>query len=131
MEFKPNFGQLELRYEDGRTEMICSDESWQWSDDGPIRFADNKDGETVVAFQSPTYNRRAAVTRHSVVPVASNNVPVIEHERFHPTVSVAPNGRRLYDFGQILRAGWSSGCRRTGGSGSGSAVGRCWMRTAI
>ncbi|MFR8010654.1 MAG: family 78 glycoside hydrolase catalytic domain [Clostridia bacterium] len=97
--------QLELRYEDGRTEMICSDESWQWSDDGPIRFADNKDGETVAAFKTPTYNRVAAVTRHSVVPSASNNVPVTEHERFHPTVSVAPNGRRLYDFGQNI-AGW-------------------------
>lgn len=97
--------QLELCYMDGRVETICTDDSWQWSDDGPIRLADNKDGETVLAGRIPSYNGRAGLARHSVVPVASNNVPVTEHERFHPTVSTAPNGRRLYDFGQNI-AGW-------------------------
>lgn len=37
--------QLELYGEDGSIERICTDPGWDWSDDGPIRFADNKDGE--------------------------------------------------------------------------------------
>ena len=32
--------QLEITYADGRTETIITDESWAWSNDGPIRFAD-------------------------------------------------------------------------------------------
>ncbi|MCF0112048.1 MAG: alpha-L-rhamnosidase N-terminal domain-containing protein, partial [Erysipelotrichaceae bacterium] len=37
--------QLELEHNDGNRTVICTDSTWQWSDDGPIRFADNKDGE--------------------------------------------------------------------------------------
>ncbi|MBQ7725985.1 MAG: family 78 glycoside hydrolase catalytic domain, partial [Clostridia bacterium] len=94
--------QLELLYEDGTHETVISDESWQWSNDGPIRFADNKDGEVVEAFRTPLYNKRAKETKHSVIPTASNNVPVTEHERFHPTLTVAPNGKYLLDFGQNM-----------------------------
>lgn len=97
--------QLELCYENGKRETVCTDGSWQWSNDGPICFADNKDGETVVACQTPKYDRRAALASHSVVPSASNSVPVTEHERFHPTISTAPNGKRIYNFGQNI-AGW-------------------------
>ena len=94
--------QLELTYEDGGRETVVSDESWQWSSDGPIRFADNKDGEIVKAFRKPSYSGRAKVTGHNVVPTCSNSVPVTEHERFHPTVTAAPNGRMLLDFGQNI-----------------------------
>ena len=41
--------QLELTYDDGNVQTIVTDESWQWSNDGTIRFADNKDGEIVDA----------------------------------------------------------------------------------
>ena len=41
--------QLELYDSDGNITRICSDESWRWSNDGAIRFADNKDGEIVDA----------------------------------------------------------------------------------
>ena len=97
--------QLEIAYADGSTAAVFTDRTWQWSNDGPIRFADNKDGEVVEAFRTPMYTGRAKVTKYPVVPTASNNVPVTEHERFTPAVTKAPNGKYLLDFGQNL-AGW-------------------------
>ena len=94
--------QMEICYTDGTGDTIVSDESWDWSNDGPIRFADNKDGEVVDANREPSYDGKAKVTKHRVVPCASNNVAVIEHERFTPIVSKAPNGRWLLDFGQNI-----------------------------
>ena len=94
--------QLEIRYADGSVETVSTDESWDWSNDGKIRFADNKDGEIVEAYRSPMYFNKAKRTRHSVVPSASNNVPVTEHEHFRPVVSKAPNGNTLLNFGQNL-----------------------------
>ena len=94
--------QLEIAYADGTTETIGTDRTWDWSNDGPIRFADNKDGEIVETFRTPMYMGHAKETSHSVVPTASNNVPVTEHERFHPTITTAPNGKKLLDFGQNI-----------------------------
>ena len=94
--------QLEVEYESGLRETVATNGSWQWSNDGSIRFADNKDGEIVEAFRTPFYRGKAKETSHPVVPTASNNVPVTEHERFHPTITTAPNGRKLLDFGQNL-----------------------------
>ncbi|MBR4394752.1 MAG: family 78 glycoside hydrolase catalytic domain [Oscillospiraceae bacterium] len=94
--------QLEIRYADGTEERIGSDESWQWSNDGAIRFADNKDGEIVEAFREPSYRGKAKLTAHKVTPTASNNVPVTEHECFHPVITTAPNGKKLLDFGQNI-----------------------------
>ena len=39
--------QFELYDSDGNITRVCSDESWAWSNDGPICFADNKDGEII------------------------------------------------------------------------------------
>ena len=94
--------QLEIVYQDGAKETVVSDRSWQWSNDGPIRFADNKDGEIVEAFRTPMYTGRAKETSHNVIPSASNNVPVTEHERLHPVITTAPNGRKILDFGQNI-----------------------------
>ena len=94
--------QLEITYADGTTETVGTDHTWDWSNDGPIRFADNKDGEIVEAFRTPMYTGKAKETNHKVVPTASNNVPVTEHERFHPVISTAPNGRKILDFGQNI-----------------------------
>lgn len=94
--------QLEITYADGTTETIGTDRTWDWSNDGPIRFADNKDGEIVEAFRTPMYMGHAKETSHSVVPTASNNVRVTEHERFSPAITTAPNGKKLLDFGQNI-----------------------------
>ncbi len=94
--------QLEINYADGGSKTICSDQSWDWSNDGSIRFADNKDGEIVESFRTPMYMGKAKATEHLVVPSASNNVPVTEHECFHPVITTAPNGKKLLDFGQNI-----------------------------
>ena len=99
--------QLEISYADGKRDLIVTDESWDWSNDGPIRFADNKDGEVVNANREPSYSGKAKATNHQVIPTASNNVSVTEHEQFTPTVSKSPNGKWLLDFGQNI-AGYIS-----------------------
>ncbi|MBQ8610958.1 MAG: family 78 glycoside hydrolase catalytic domain [Oscillospiraceae bacterium] len=94
--------QLELTDADGNVTVICSDGSWQWSNDGPIRFADNQDGEEVDARCAPSYTGKAKLTACTVVPTASNNVSVTEHERFVPEIIRTPSGKTVLDFGQNL-----------------------------
>lgn len=94
--------QLELTHADGGVQTVCTDGSWDWSDDGPIRFADNKDGEIVEAERRPSYANRAKVTRHAVVPTASDNVPVREHERLQAARLTTPGGKTVLDFGQNI-----------------------------
>ncbi len=94
--------QLELILADGRMQTVATDGTWAWSSDGPIRFADNKDGEVVEGGRAPSYGGRARVTEHPVTPTASNNVPVTEHERFTPTLITTPGGKTVLDFGQNI-----------------------------
>lgn len=99
--------QLELTYIDDTVQTIITDDSWQWSNDGPIRFADNKDGEIVDARMEPTYNGVAKLTRHTVVPTLGNNVPVMEHEHFSATLITTPKSFKVLDFSQNI-AGYVS-----------------------
>mgnify|MGYP002624555446 CR=1 FL=1 len=92
--------QLELTMSDGSIQIICTDESWAWSDDGQIRFADLKDGEVYNASMSPSYNGKARVvpSPKGVDLCCSDNVPVTEHEHFKPVL--LPGG--VLDFGQNI-----------------------------
>ena len=94
--------QLEITDQAGNVQSIATDESWDWSNDGPICFADNKDGEIVDAQKNPTYSGKAKVTSHSVMPTASNNVPVTEHERLSAKLLTTPSGKTVLDFGQNI-----------------------------
>lgn len=94
--------QLELTLADGTLQTIVTDGSWDWSNDGPIRFADNKDGEIVDAARVPGYAGKAKQTAHPVTPTASNNVAVTEHERLAPGVIATPSGKTVLDFGQNI-----------------------------
>ena len=99
--------QMEIGYEDGSQQVVVSDASWQWSNDGPIRFADNKDGERVDANKIPCFEHSAKLTEHSVVPTASNNVMIQEHEVFTPKTTTYVEDKIIYDFGQNM-AGYIS-----------------------
>ena len=99
--------QLEITDETGKMQTIVTDESWNWSNDGPIRFADNKDGEVVNANDAPSYRFAAKATRHSVVPAASNNVSLTEHEHLTAKKIITPSGKTVLDFGQNI-AGYLS-----------------------
>lgn len=94
--------QLELTMTDGTLQTISTDGSWAWSNDGPIRFADNKDGEIVDAARTPSYRGKAKETAHPVIPTASNNVAVTEHERLKPQIITTPSGKTVLDFGQNI-----------------------------
>ncbi|MCQ2440241.1 MAG: family 78 glycoside hydrolase catalytic domain, partial [Oscillospiraceae bacterium] len=92
--------QLELTMADGSIQRIVTDESWAWCNDGPIRFADLKDGEVYNATMIPSYSGKAkAVPAPKGVKLcASDNVPVTEHERFTPTLLPG----KVLDFGQNI-----------------------------
>ena len=94
--------QLELTYADGSVQTIVTDEGWEWSNDGPIRFADNKDGEVVNANNAPSYQGKAKISIHPVTPSASDNVPVTEHERLKAELIITPSGKTVLDFGQNI-----------------------------
>ena len=94
--------QLEITHTDGSVQTIITDGSWDWSNDGAIRFADNKDGEVVNASNVPSYQGKAKVTSHPVTPTASNNVSVTEHERLKPVCITTPSGKTVLDFGQNI-----------------------------
>lgn len=80
--------QLELVGSDNKITYINSDETWGWSNDGAIRFADNQDGEVVEAYRIPAFSGKAKVTQHKKTPQASNSIPILEHETFKPKGAV-------------------------------------------
>lgn len=95
--------QLELYDAEGRITRICTDGSWAWSNDGPIRFADLKDGERVDARKAPTYSKKAKPVRCKANLTASDNVLVKEHERFSPEeLILTPSGKKVLKFPQNL-----------------------------
>jgi len=94
--------QLEIEYTDGTLHTIASDDSFAWSNDGAIRYADMKNGEIVEAGRQPGYAGRARLDGHPVTPTAPNNVPVQQHERFSPRLIVSPAGGKMLDFGQNI-----------------------------
>lgn len=96
--------QLEITFADGSVEKICSDSTWQWSNDGPVRFNDLKDGEVYDASMKPGYGGKAAEVPapKDVMLVNSDNVAVSEHERFTPVLINSEDGVQVLDFGQNL-----------------------------
>ena len=95
--------QLEITFDDGTAQTICTDESWAWSNDGPIRFADLKDGEVYNAQMTPSYSGKVKAVAPPNAPLtASNNVSVREKERFQPKLLSCADGTRVLDFGQNI-----------------------------
>lgn len=78
------FAQIEIEGESGAKLEILSDSSWEWSNDGPIRFADFKDGEDVDARMVPSYRGKARETKAKAPLMASDNLTLKENERFSP-----------------------------------------------
>ena len=97
------YAQLEITDKSGNRSIIGTNKTWAWSNDGQIRFADNKDGEIVDAWRVPSYGGFAKETKCDVTPVSSNNVPVTEHEKFSvKQVITTPSGAKVLDFGQNI-----------------------------
>ncbi len=92
--------QLELILSDGTIQTVCTDDTWDWSNDGPIRFADLKDGEICDASMQPSYGQKAKAVPppKDVLIAASDNEPVKEHERL--SAKLLKNS--VLDFGQNI-----------------------------
>lgn len=103
------FGQLEITYQDGTKEQIVTDETFQWSNDGIIRFNDMKDGETIDFCKKLSFAGKARCVDWKTTLCCSNNVPVTEHEHFRPEVLQTPDGSQVLDFKQNL-AGYVAFC---------------------
>lgn len=99
--------QLEITYKNGDKDYLLSGDSWDWSDDGCIISADNKDGEIVDANLTPSYSGKAKITSHKVTPTASNNVFVKEKENFKLTLITSPTGKKILEFPENI-AGYIS-----------------------
>ncbi len=98
--------EMRLTYEDGSTQVIGTDETWDVCEDGPFRMADIYDGETydaTVQEDKIPYRKAAPETlRISPKIVADYSAPVIPHEQLTP-VSCKKVGKQLiYDFGQNM-----------------------------
>ena len=98
--------QLEL-YSDNEIIKIATDSSWLFANDGPIRMADNQDGEIIDANLSYHFNNYAKETVCKVFPTPSNNVYITEHEKFKPILIKSPSGKIILDFKQNI-AGYIS-----------------------
>ena len=94
--------QLEIEYTDGTRDTIGSDESFSWSDDGPLRFADLQDGEVYDASRTPSYGGTARLAGEGPPLAASDNVEPREQEVLVPTLLTTPSGARVLDFGQNI-----------------------------
>ena len=94
--------QLEITDANGTFTVIGTDSFWEWSNDGPIRFAENKSGERIDARMQPSYAGRAREVKHPVRRVASNTVPMTEHEQFSAKLMTTPSGKTVLDFGQNI-----------------------------
>ena len=95
--------QLELTGENGDIKYITSDKQFSWSDDGPVRYADMKDGEDIDSRKEPSYTGYAKETEYKGIVCADNNVPVHEKEIFvMPEILHCPDGHTVLDFGQNM-----------------------------
>lgn len=93
--------QLEVTYEDGRRELIASDETWL-AGESNVRFSEIYDGETYDAVYQPRFT--AAVVSfdgpwNTLIP--QQGAQVKEQERVHAArIFTTPKGETVVDFGQ-------------------------------
>jgi alpha-L-rhamnosidase len=109
--------QLEVKYTDGTSEVINSDESWK-THNGPILASNIYDGETYDArleipgwsnadFQeNDSWKNVRILERGNEKLVGMSGPPVTKHEEFKPLkIFKTPKGETVVDFGQNL-VGW-------------------------
>jgi alpha-L-rhamnosidase len=94
--------QIEVILEDGSQLIFGSDDSFSCCNDGPIRYADLKDGEIYDARMVPGFSHKALITKHSIIPMASLQDSIAEHEEFTPRLLKSPKGADILDFGQNM-----------------------------
>ncbi|HVU38444.1 MAG TPA: family 78 glycoside hydrolase catalytic domain [Opitutales bacterium] len=122
--------QLRLEYADGTSEDIVSDESWKYSEDGPIRANNEYDGEDYDArqemsgwakpgFDDKAWANAAVVSAPGGVLCAQDIEPIRVTGTIQPvSVKEISPGVFVYDFGQNF-VGW---CRLEVNGPAGATV---------
>lgn len=78
---------------------VLTDESWSWSNDGPITFADLKDGEIVDFNKVPSFNGKVRVGTYDKEVTSSNNSHVVVIARNKPLKQFkSKNDKDVYEF---------------------------------
>jgi len=110
------FAQLEIEDEDGNIQTIVSDDSWKW-DTSPISFNNlydgvhydarlEQDGWGAVDFDASNWKNVAMGEKESSTLVAQQGPPLrAEQELTAVSVTKAPNGNYVFDYGQNM-VGW-------------------------
>ena len=105
--------QLEVQYDDGSTDVICTDSDWRCST-GPILFSDIYDGEIYDArleidcwaesgFNDAEWNHVSIIDRDLSTLFAASSNPVRRIETRKPKeILTSPSGKVIIDFGQNL-----------------------------
>ena len=98
------YAQLEIYDEHENVIKVLSDDSFLWSNDGPIGINDLKDGERVRAYLAPTYSKKALMTKDKVVNLkSSNNFAIKEMNFFKPKAKyVSSSGKLVIEFPQMI-----------------------------
>ena len=110
------FLQLELYYEDGSKEIICSDGSFKWSDESSIRYADifigskidnryldKENGFDTVGYHDRNWNVVTVKEYDNSRLHAQIGSPVYVYEKL-PCVKIitTPKGEKVVDLGQVF-----------------------------
>ena len=78
---------------------VVTDESWSWSNDGPIVFADLKDGEIVDYNKTPSFKGKVRIGSYDKEISSSNNTHVVVVSRNKPVKSTnSKTDRMVYEF---------------------------------
>lgn len=87
--------QLEL----SNGEKIVTDETWKWCNDGPITFADLKDGEIVDFNKVPLFKGKVRIGSYDKEITSSNNSHVVVLSRNNPSrVFNSKNSQEVFEF---------------------------------
>lgn len=110
------FLQMELYYEDGSKDVICSDETFKWSDDSSVRYADifigskvdnrltdKENGFDLAGYDDSSWKAVEVKDYDNARLHAQIGSSVHVYEEL-PCVSVitTPKGEKIVDFGQVF-----------------------------
>ena len=91
--------QLEIKGNRGDLQSICTDETWNWSNDGPWTFADLKDGEIVDFRKKPTFSGHPLIGSYEQQITPSNNSQVVAIAKELPAREFSSKtGHIVYEF---------------------------------
>lgn len=94
--------QLEIIYTDGSKQTIATDETFKWTNEGPVIYNDLKDGISLDMTKELEFHTHAVETDYPIVAEAQESPLIKEQENFKPTIIKTPSGKTVLDFGQNI-----------------------------